>query len=156
MFSYKTEKDLKGFVIENFSHFFEFDFLGEERQLNSGCSKRIDLLGADKDSVYIIELKRNIARQSTVKQLDTYLKNFDSSKNRIGIILAPKFAKNIDLTGYENIRLQQIDNAQYINEHTLNIIISDEQYEALRKLSYETRKSISQIIRELLDKELEK
>ena len=35
--------------------------------------------------------------------------------------------------------------------HTLNIKIEPEQYEKLRKLAYETKKSIAQIIRDLID-----
>ena len=37
-------------------------------------------------------------------------------------------------------------------KHTLQISIEEEQYEKLRKLAYETKKSIAQIIREAIDK----
>ena len=39
----------------------------------------------------------------------------------------------------------------YIAMHTLNIKIEPEQYEKLRKTAYETKKSIAQIVRELID-----
>ena len=37
--------------------------------------------------------------------------------------------------------------------HTLNIKIEDEQYEKLRDLAYKNRKSLAQIIREMIEKE---
>ena len=40
-------------------------------------------------------------------------------------------------------------------KHTLNISIEQEQYEKLRKISFNSRKSISQVIREAIDKLLE-
>ena len=37
-------------------------------------------------------------------------------------------------------------------KHTLNISIEEEQYEKLREIAYKSRKSIAQVIRELIDK----
>lgn len=43
-----------------------------------------------------------------------------------------------------------------MTKHTLNISIEQEQYEKLRKISFNSRKSIAQIIREAIDKLLNK
>lgn len=37
-------------------------------------------------------------------------------------------------------------------KHILNIAIEEEQYEALRKLAYDSRKSIAEIMRSMIDK----
>lgn len=37
-------------------------------------------------------------------------------------------------------------------KHRLNISIKDEQYEKLRDIAYKSRKSIAQIVREMIDK----
>ena len=39
-------------------------------------------------------------------------------------------------------------------KHILNISIEQEQYEKLRKIAFENRKSIAQILRELIDEKL--
>ena len=41
-------------------------------------------------------------------------------------------------------------------KHILNFALEEEQYEKLRELAYKSRKSIAQILRELIDKYLDK
>jgi len=42
-----------------------------------------------------------------------------------------------------------------MEQHKLTLVIDEEQYQAIRKLAYDSHKSIAQIVREAIDRLLE-
>ena len=89
MFTYTKEKELHDYIANNFAEFFAFDYLSSEYAVSSG---RIDMLGTKDNTLYVIELKRDIVTQSTIEQLSRYLSDIavlHPDKEVIGIAAAP-------------------------------------------------------------------
>lgn len=137
VFEYETELQLQDYVIENFSSFFSFNYIGRERWVNG---KYVDIIGEDDETLYIIELKRFAATRETVKQVQSYINFFKYSKKKIkGIVMAPEVYKidpflkygddnNIEIMLIPNVRCtgsklskQQQSSVKYGNRHTMYI-----------------------------------
>ena len=89
MFTYTKEKELHDYIANNFAEFFGFDYLSSEFAVSSG---RIDMLGTKDNTLYVIELKRDIVTQSTIEQLSRYLSDIADlhpGKEVVGIAAAP-------------------------------------------------------------------
>ena len=99
IFNFTTERELQDFLIENFNHYFSFDYVCQELIIKCG---RIDLVGEDDDNIYLIELKRDIVTQSTIEQLDNYINNYKTTKRIVGIAAAPEIDEKIDLSLFKN------------------------------------------------------
>ena len=69
------------------------------------------------------------------------------NKNKIGIIVAPKFSSNIDLKKYDyKILLKKIEDVKCLIGERITLRIPGSLYSKLRKISYETRVSINTIL----------
>ena len=95
MFTFKFEKELHSFLLDNFNSVFNFEFVASEFSVTGG---RIDLIGKDEENIYLIELKRDIVTQETLNQLDKYISVYESNKPIIGIAVAPVIDSSINLS----------------------------------------------------------
>ena len=111
-FTCYTEKELKQYVIKNFNKLFDFQYVCEEFLIGT---KRVDLVGEDKGSTYLIELKRDFITNNSVKQLIKYLNIYESSKNVVGIIMAPKIHHLFDKSQVpKNVIVRTLDSVTCI------------------------------------------
>ena len=159
MFEYKDEAELQEHIINNFNKFFDFDFIGSEVEVSPGrigTNGKMDLLGEDAEHVYIIELKKDKVKQSTLDQLDRYISHYQTDKIKIGIAVAPIINNNLDFTKYNtNLKVKELNNVIFENMQVITITVTDEMHEKLRKESFETGVSMNMLIRKQLNKKYE-
>jgi hypothetical protein len=106
------ENQLKKFIVENFKTYFDFVLLSEEYAVHGG---RIDLVGEDDETMYIIEIKRDFVTSETIDQLQRYLTVYKTDKKLIGVAVAPKIDSSVDLTNIpENIWINPIPDVEYV------------------------------------------
>lgn len=102
MFVYNYEHQLQKHILDNFNYYFDYELIGSNIPIKYRRGKRVDILAKDKETIYIIELKRDFVTQKTLEQLNLYIEEYETEKNVIGIAAAPKTKKNLDLDRYEN------------------------------------------------------
>ena len=109
MFEYSLENELKNYIIEHFSDFFNFKYITTERKLKYG---RVDIIGEDENNIYIIEVKRDKIIPTSIKQIKRYMIEYETNKNVVGILIAPNISdKAISIIEKENsIEYKQISN----------------------------------------------
>ncbi|SDN27697.1 endonuclease NucS domain-containing protein [Paenibacillus jilunlii] len=112
MFKFTMENQLKQFIIDNFNTYFDFGLITTEYSVRGG---RIDILGEDDETIYIIEIKRDFVTSDTIVQLQRYLDTYKSDKKLIGIAVAPKIDNSVDLTNVpENIWVNILPDVEYV------------------------------------------
>src|SRR4051812_5297767 len=97
MFTYSTELDLQTYILNNFDRYFDFEYFASEMVIEGG---RIDVLGMDKDTVYVVEIKRDFITQLAIDQLSSYLPKIGNKfvdKKIIGIAVAPVIHGTLNL-----------------------------------------------------------
>lgn len=119
MFTYKTEKELHEYLVKHFNDFFDFDYISSEFIITSG---RIDILGKDDNTIYVVELKRDFVTNATIEQLSNYIPEIQSlnpDKVVLGIAVAPKIDDKVNIDSLpSNITIKTLDNVKFIEpEH---------------------------------------
>lgn len=152
MFRFTMENELQSHIIENFSSYFNFSFLAKEQKVISG---RLDILGEDEKTIYIIELKRDCVDSLTIKQLQNYLENFATDKALIGIAAAPKIANDVDLTSIpENIWIRELQDVEYVPSPTTkvkaSITLDEDVYYFLQEAAEMDDRSVSSYLNRVL------
>lgn len=160
MFTYKKEKDLHNFIVDNFSYYFDFDYLKSEVLIPKG---RIDILGEDETTIYVVEIKRDIIDKFAIRQVSDYIpqvKELYPDKKVVGIAIAPEIdskASEIDT----NIKIVKIDNVNYVPPvskstlKTFSVTLEENLIEKLKEVSKESMISQSRIIRDIVEKNLD-
>lgn len=90
MFTYTTEKELHEHIVENFSDYFDFNYVESEHRMELGI---IDIVGKDADTIYLIEIKRDFIDNSAIKQLSKYVdlyRKYNPGIKVKGIAVAPR------------------------------------------------------------------
>lgn len=93
MFTYKVEKELHSFIVDNFSNYFDFKYIKSEVLLPVG---RVDILGEDDTTVYVIEIKRDCVNKAAITQVTGYIPQVEllyPNKKVVGIVVAPVVEK---------------------------------------------------------------
>ena len=161
MFTYKQEKELHSFIVENFSYYFDFDYLKSEVLLPNG---RVDILGEDDTTIYVIEIKRDYIDKVAIKQVSGYLPQVEAlypDKKVVGIAIAPSIDENIEGINSE-IKIIKMDNVEFIppvSKSTIKRItftLEETLIEKLREVSKESMIPQARIIEDMLEKNLEK
>src|SRR5690606_11431558 len=112
---YTKERDLHNFIIDNFESFFDFQFISSEFVVNGG---RVDIIGTDENTIYVIELKRDFISHKTIEQISKYLPEIrllNPDKEVLGIAVAPSLEKGFseDLVP-SDISIKLMDGVEYI------------------------------------------
>lgn len=127
MFSFALESELQDYIISNFSDLFNFEFVAKEYKIGKK-GPEIDILGEDKERVYLIELKRDFVDHKTVKQIRRYLDTYKNQdgKSVVGIAAAPKIKESarLELREGENITLLELKDVSITETSRLNIALS--------------------------------
>ena len=137
MLSFAKEAELRNHIIENFDTYFDFEFVQSEFRINKS---RIDILGQDKETVYLIEIKRDAINLQTIEQLSSYIElakqNFPSKKIK-GIAIAPNIANEVYKDLYQNkipqeIEIKAIDNVEY-NHKTQALMLDEKMIKEIKR-----------------------
>lgn len=167
MFTYKTEKELHEYLVKHFNDFFDFDYISSEFIITGG---RIDILGKDDNTIYVVELKRDFVTNATIEQLSNYIPEIQSlnpDKVVLGIAVAPKIDDKVNIDSLpSNITIKTLDNVKFIEpEHNftkkrVTFTLEEELIEQLKEVSEKTmipqarlvEKALQKIIEEYKDK----
>ena len=144
MFNYHTERELHNHLIKHFNDFFQCEFLSSEVTFKGG---RIDLLGIMDEVLYIIELKRDIVSNNTIKQLRTYLDRYEPGKKKIGIAAAPGIDSEIDISVLDNdikiLKLIDVNWSLKEDTQSTTVVLDKVVNEKLKKIAKECKRSAS-------------
>jgi len=143
MLTFNQEKDFKQYLIDNFESIFNCNFVGQEVKVKT---KRIDLVGETDDGIYIIEVKPRIIDKATIKQLESYMENYKTSKRIYGIAIAPKISLSLDHSIIPpNITLKTLPDVAF-DKCSLLIVVPKEIKAELVKLAKKDNRSLSNYI----------
>ena len=120
MFTYKTEKELHEYLVKHFDDYFDFNYISSEFIITGG---RVDILGKDDNTIYVVELKRDFVTNATIEQLSNYIPEIQSlnpDKVVLGIAVAPKIDDKVNINSLpSNITIKTLDNVKFIEpEHS--------------------------------------
>lgn len=158
MFTYTMEQELHDHLIENFSDYFNFNHVASEMVIPVG---RVDILGEDSSTIYVVELKRKEVDLKSIRQVNGYLPYFREKhpgKKVVGIVAAPSINKDVDVYKLPlDIKVKTLDNVHCnIPEFTGNsglrnrgrfsTTVDVDLLEGLRQLSEDTMVPISKLL----------
>ena len=157
MFKYVTESELHDYLVDNFHLYFDFPLKANEYQLSKG---RVDFLGDDSETLYVIELKKEIINKHTINQLKRYMKtmSIDFPNRKIkGIATAPEVASTLDVSALpDNIEIKLLDNVYYHGKINSCITLTDTVKEALERIAASENRSLNNLIETILKDYLQK
>lgn len=156
LYKYTTENQLKYHLISNFEKYFDFSFLTEEFKMKAG---RIDIVGENDSTIYVIELKRDFVTAATISQLRNYLDAYITDKKLIGIAAAPKIAPDVDLASLpENVWIKELNGVEYVpNPDTkvkVSISIDEDVWMYICRLAEQEDRTVSSMINRVLRQRL--
>lgn len=158
MFKFTLENQLKKFIIKNFKTYFDFMLLSEEYSVRGG---RIDLVGEDDETMYIIEIKRDFITSDTIDQLQRYLTAYKSDKKVIGVAVAPKIDNSVDLTKIpENIWINLLPDVEYVpnpsSKLKISVTLDLDVFAYIEEAAEKDDRSVSSMINTILRNALKK
>ena len=163
MFTYKTEKELHEYLVKHFDDYFDFNYISSEFIITGG---RVDILGKDDNTIYVVELKRDFVTNATIEQLSNYIPEIQSlnpDKVVLGIAVAPKIDDKVNINSLpSNVTIKTLDNVKFIEpEHNftkkrVTFTLDEELLKKLKEISEETMipqaRLVEQAIREVIKK----
>ena len=112
MFKFTLESDLVDYLIENFSQYFNCEYMGREVRIKHLA---VDIIGETDNIIALIEVKRDYINANTVKQLAKYMEQYETDKDIVGIAVAPKIDPACNsITIPENMILREINDVEYV------------------------------------------
>lgn len=163
MFTYSKEKELHEFIVDNFNRYFDFEYNSSEYVINGG---RVDILGKDDNSIYVIEIKRDIVTDSTLKQLSSYIPTIQEQhpdKEVFGIAVAPAIDKRINLNSLPpNVNIKIIDDVTFLEperNHTkkrVTFTLDEKTIDDLKSVSEQTMIPQARLVEEAIKQIVEK
>lgn len=145
MFTYKTEKELHEYLVKHFDDYFDFNYISSEFIITGG---RVDILGKDDNTIYVVELKRDFVTNATIEQLSNYIPEIQSlnpDKVVLGIAVAPKIDDKVNINSLpSNITIKTLDNVKFIEpEHSftkkrVTFTLDEKTIDLLKSTSEET------------------
>lgn len=152
MFKFTLESDLVDYLIENFSQYFNCEYMGREVRIKHLA---VDIIGETDNIIALIEVKRDYINANTVKQLAKYMEQYETDKDIVGIAVAPKIDPACNsITIPENMILREINDVEYVknpnNRITYATTVETGLVKKLKKLSELTRIPQSRLIDEAI------
>lgn len=145
MFTYSKEKELHEYIVEHFNNYFDFNYVSSEFIISSG---RVDIIGKDDNTIYIVEIKRDYITTSTIQQLANYIpdiQRMNPTKTIKGIAVAPYIHDKVNREALPpNITIQTIDDVTFKEpeHHTtkkrVTFTLDDELLKQLKSISSAT------------------
>ncbi len=161
MFSYTKEKELHEYIVEHFNDYFDFNYISSEFIVSGG---RVDIIGKDDNTIYVVELKRDYITNSAIKQLVNYLPEIQAlnpnSKVK-GIAVAPMVDEKLDPLP-DNIELMVLDNVNFIEpvhrftKKRVTFTIEEELVEKLKEISTDTMIPQAKLVEKAIESIIEK
>lgn len=155
MFTYTKEKELHDYIANNFAEFFGFDYLSSEFAVSSG---RIDMLGTKDNTLYVIELKRDIVTQSTIEQLSRYLSDIADlhpDKEVIGIAAAPVVDTSLIIDDH-SIETLEIKGVKLLSvPRRITFTLDSDLIERMKRITDEVGITQSRIVSDGVEKRIE-
>lgn len=163
MFTYTKEKQLHRFIVNNFSRYFDFEYRSSELVIDGG---RIDIIGMDNDTIYVIEIKRDFITNSTLQQLMSYIPTMNTlypDKNIKGIAVAPKIDAKVNVAELPaDVSIKTIDDVIFkkpVSKSTKKAItftLNQERIQLLRDTSDKTMIPQARIVEQAILEYIEK
>lgn len=163
MFTYSKEKELHEHIVEHFKNYFDFNYVSSEFIISSG---RVDIIGKDDSTIYIVEIKRDYITTSTIQQLANYIpdiQRMNPTKTIKGIAVAPYIDDKVNLESLPyNITIQTIDDVTFKEpeHHTtkkrVTFTLDDELLKQLKSISSATSIPQARIVEQAIKEYLEK
>ena len=160
MLTYKVEKELHSFIVDNFSNYFDFKYIKSEVLLPVG---RVDILGEDDTTVYVIEIKRDCVNKAAITQVTGYIPQVEllyPNKKVVGIVVAPVVEKgaadiNPDI---KIVELTDVNFVPPVSRSTIKRItftLEESTIDKLREVSKESMIPQARIIEDMIEKYLD-
>lgn len=111
MFIFKKESDLVRYIIRNRRKYFDFEIIQWEKHIKGG---RIDLIGEDSTTEYLVEIKKDLVTNETLHQINRYLSLYSNNnkKKTVGIVAAPEISSDLDHPE-PNVRVIKLEGVVY-------------------------------------------
>lgn len=152
MFTFNREKQLQEYLKVNFERYFNCQLADEEFTLAAG---RADLIGRTDDTVYIIELKKDVVTYQTIGQLYGYVSSYKSNKKVVGIAAAPKISSAINKEALpDNIMVLEISDVKYESgrKQCEAIYFEPQLLEWLKERAEEQKTTVSVIVNQMTER----
>lgn len=163
MFTYSKEKELHEHIVEHFNDYFDFHYISSEFIVKGG---RVDILGKNDNTIYIVELKRDYITNSTISQLVNYIpeiQKLNPDKNIVGIAVAPKLDGKLNVDSIpHNIKIKTMDDVNFveperhITKKRITFTLDEETIDQLKKVSEESMIPQARIVEQAIKEYLEK
>jgi hypothetical protein len=154
---FKNEKELKDHMELNFSDYFNFDLIGREVRI-SKKGDCVDFIGEDEKNIYIIEVKKNSIDKSAIIQTKRYISLYKDivDKNILGVIVAPKINRNIDMINDNKIIIKLIEPINHLTEIFRKIETTKDALRKFKAYSFSQGKSVQRLLGELMEEWVKK
>lgn len=159
IFTYKLERELQQHIVENFDLYFNFDLTYTEfsfmnKNKTGRAAHRIDMIGEDKENLYVIELKRDIVDSTTIEQVRAYmalkgLKNISNGKRIKGIAAAPEVEKNLNIVN-DDIEVLKLEGVKYEPNVLHSVLLPKEIVKKIEQEAKEEQRSRNNQIAKIL------
>ena len=163
VFTYSKEKELHEFIVKNFNRYFDFEYSSSEFIIKGG---RVDIVGTNEDTIYILEIKRDCITSNAINQLSNYLpiiKELNPDKNVSGIAVAPAIDSKLNVQSIpSDIEIVLIEDVLFIEPQStstrkvVTFALDEQLVHQLKEVSEQTMipqsRLVEQAVKEILEK----